>query len=81
MLHCSQVCGEASGHSKGKRSGKLLQAIEHTAAVRLLLGVFDTGKLLPLDMVSYCGDEEYLSACLRVAQDLGRYCVSRACEV
>jgi len=64
-----------------RRSNRVCSAAEQTAEARLLLGFFDTGSLLPPSAVPYCGDEEYLSACLSMAQDLGRYCVSRACEV
>ena len=64
-----------------RRNNRVSMAIEQTAEARLLLGFFETGLLLPPSAVTYCNDDEYLSASLNMAQDLGRYCVNRACEV
>lgn len=64
-----------------RHSNRLSSAIEQTAEARLLLSFFESGTLAAPPSVPYCNDEEYLSACLNMAQDLGRYCVGRACEV
>lgn len=74
------MCEEISQRGE-RKSGKMAQAVEQTAEARLLLGFFTTGRLLAPNSVSFCNDEEYLAACLNVAQDLGRYCVNRASEV
>jgi hypothetical protein len=75
-----QMCDEVTQRNE-RKSNKMSQAVEQTAQARLLLGFFSSGRLLPPGSVSYCTDDEYLSACLGMAQDLGRYCVNRACEV
>lgn len=67
--------------SGDRRNNRVSVAAEQTGEARLLLGFFQTGALSPPSAVPYCGDEEYLSACLNMAQDLGRYSVNRACEV
>lgn len=74
------MLAEASEGSE-RRNNRVSMVIEQTAEARLLLGFFETGALLPPSAVPYCNDDEYLSGCLNMAQDLGRYCVNRACEV
>lgn len=66
--------------SSSKREGVISRALELSAQSDLLQGFFSFGCILPPSSVPYCTDEEYIGACLNVAQDIARYCVARARE-
>lgn len=67
---------------ESKREGNLGRTIEDFTEAQLLHQFFLSGKLAGKTEISVpCSDEEYLCACLGVAQHLARYCVGRAIEV
>lgn len=56
-------------------------AIEKFTTCRLYCNFLETGKLLMLDEVQPCTDEEYLGSCISFGHELLEYCVGRAAEV
>ena len=68
-------------HTQSLRNGRLRVAIERVVEAELLVAFFREGKLVELQRVQPCSDEEYIAASLSMAQELSRYCKQRACEV
>eukprot|EP00854_Cymbomonas_tetramitiformis_P003954 gene3954-4923_t len=75
----SEVLGSL-GEDASQRKGNLSSAIEKFTETRLLQEFFLTGRLAPVSALQPCNDEEYLQACLGLAQELARYAVNRAVE-
>jgi len=55
-------------------------AIEKFTTCRLYCNFFEAGKILSLDEVQPCTDEEYLGGCIGMGHELLEYCVGRAAE-
>ena len=59
----------------------LSPCIEKLIEVQILHHYFTEGKLLPIERVILCCDEEYISATIDFMHDMQQYCMIRACEV